>query len=135
MFDAWFKLGDKRSKAVSNTLEMNLRNIQNDLNLIVKQQEQIIGSRMLDLVFFVDCTGSMSSWIRKVKEEIIKIMDFLTSSTIKSDVKMSFIGYRDYCDRDRFEIADFTALISKAFSSIFSFLRAFLITVFVSVSS
>ena len=108
MFDQWFKLGDKRSKAVSNTLEVNLTNIQNDLSLIVKQQEKIIGVRMLDLLFFVDCTGSMSSWITKVKEEINKIMDFLTASTIKSDIKMSFIGYRDYCDSDRFEIAGFT---------------------------
>ena len=108
MFDQWFKLGDKRSKAVSNTLEVNLTNIQNDLSLIVKQQEKIIGVRMLDLLFFVDCTGSMYSWITKVKEEINKIMDFLTASTIKSDIKMSFIGYRDYCDSKRFEIAGFT---------------------------
>ena len=108
MFDEWFKLGDKRSKAVSNTLEVNLTNIQNDLKLIVKQQEKIIGVRMLDLLFFVDCTGSMYSWITKVKEEINRIMDFLTASTIKSDIKMSFIGYRDYCDSNRFEIAGFT---------------------------
>ena len=108
MFDAWFKLGDKRSKAVSNTLEVNLSNIQNDLNLIVKQQQQIIGSPMLDLLFFVDCTGSMSSWIYEVKEEIIKIMDYLNASTIKSDIKMSFVGYRDYCDSERYEIAGFT---------------------------
>jgi len=49
----------------------------------------------LDLVFCVDCTGSMSSYIKAAQDNIIKIVEEITRSE-KRDVRFALISYRDH---------------------------------------
>jgi len=49
----------------------------------------------LDLVFCVDCTGSMSSSIKAAQYNIIKIVEEITRSE-KRDVRFALVAYRDH---------------------------------------
>ena len=50
----------------------------------------------------------MSSWIEAVKLEIEGIVSAVYNQHAGSIVRVGFVGYRDYGDSNRFEVADFT---------------------------
>ena len=54
----------------------------------------------LDLVFLMDCTGSMGSYIKKGKESIMNIVQKVQESE-KCDVRFSYIAYRDHPPQDK----------------------------------
>ena len=66
------------------------------------------GKTSLDLMIVLDCTGSMGSWIKACKEEIKMIINSIQSSFYGIKVRISIIGYRDHCDKNRIEKIDFT---------------------------
>lgn len=59
----------------------------------------------LDLVFLMDCTGSMGAYIAKGKASIMDIAEKVKASE-KADVRFSYIAYRDHPPQD-------TSLITK----------------------
>ena len=79
-----------------------------DFNLLTPYEEKIAKTSGLDLMFLVDCTGSMSSWINTVKEQLYNIIDSVGVENPMSSIRISFVGYRDFCDKERFSIIDFT---------------------------
>merc|ERR1712013_932394 len=54
----------------------------------------------LDLVFLMDCTGSMGSYIAKGKASIMDIAEKVKASE-KADVRFSYIAYRDHPPQDQ----------------------------------
>ncbi len=54
----------------------------------------------LDLMFIMDCTGSMGSWIAKCKDELKNIITHVKSQHEGVVVRIAFIGYRDICDKE-----------------------------------
>jgi hypothetical protein len=78
----------------------------------------------LDMVIVMDCTASMSAWMKAAKEEIIKIITSLKSSYPLANIRVGFVGYRDHCDRDqpagrsRLEIEDLTGSIESVVKKI-----------------
>lgn len=56
-------------------------------------------SKNLDLAFVMDCTSSMSPFIREAKNSIRKIVEEIVASE-KSDVRLSLIEYRDHPPQD-----------------------------------
>lgn len=60
------------------------------------------------LAFVLDCTGSMEPWIHAAKTKIGEMVDKVTSEHTEADVEVALVGYRDYDDRERFVIVDFT---------------------------
>eukprot|EP00475_Leptophrys_vorax_P033438 TRINITY_DN52526_c0_g2_i1.p1 TRINITY_DN52526_c0_g2~~TRINITY_DN52526_c0_g2_i1.p1 ORF type:complete len:592 (+),score=153.08 TRINITY_DN52526_c0_g2_i1:3190-4965(+) len=63
----------------------------------------------VDLCFMVDCTGSMSSHISAVRDQIKAIVQKLKSSSANAKIFLSFLGYRDLCDgANQYSILDFT---------------------------
>jgi hypothetical protein len=50
---------------------------------------------ILDLVFVMDCTGSMGSYIASAQENIRSIVEEIVISE-KSDVHLALIEYRDH---------------------------------------
>merc|ERR1712087_760902 len=54
----------------------------------------------LDLVFLMDCTGSMGSYIAKGKASIMDIAEKVKASE-KADVRFSYIAYRDHPPQDK----------------------------------
>jgi len=64
----------------------------------------------LDLVFLMDCTGSMGSYIAKGKASIMDIAEKVKASE-KADVRFSYIAYRDHPPQDKTlitKVHDFT---------------------------
>ena len=52
----------------------------------------------LELVFVMDCTGSMNPWIEEAKKQIVSIFDNVKRDHENAAVKVGFVAYRDYCD-------------------------------------
>ena len=51
----------------------------------------------------------MISWIERAKKTLIEIVkNVVESCEGKLKVRVSFVGYRDHCDSERFSIKDFT---------------------------
>lgn len=84
----------------------------NNLNLTIQQAVHELDTnepeKILDLCLIMDCTGSMSSWMAHCKDTLKDVID----DTIKKDpdckVRVSFVGFRDFCDGDIFAIHDFS---------------------------
>ena len=63
---------------------------------------------ILDLCLLMDCTASMSSWIERSKVTLKEIIDTVKSQNTGLKVRVSFVGYRDIKDSERFTILEFT---------------------------
>jgi len=65
----------------------------------------------LEVALLMDCTGSMQSWINNAKETLNDIIDKVVEECKGEGnlkVRVSFIGYRDIGDRERFCVMPFT---------------------------
>jgi len=56
----------------------------------------------------MDCTGSMSAWIKISKNKVIEIRDSIKSTYPKKTLRMAFVAYRDFGDKNQLEVQDFT---------------------------
>ena len=52
----------------------------------------------LELAFVMDITGSMNPYLQMAKDKIIGIIDSTKKNCGSADVKLGFVGYRDYLD-------------------------------------
>jgi len=64
--------------------------------------------RGVDLLFVMDCTGSMGSWIKVTVEKILLIAEQARELYSNIILRIGFIGYRDIDDNGRIEICDFS---------------------------
>jgi len=65
-------------------------------------------TKILDLCLIMDCTGSMSSWMAHCKDTLTQVIDDTIAKDPDCKVRVSFVGYRDFCDNDIFAIHDFS---------------------------
>ena len=83
-----------------------------DFQVLAPFERKLIGSTSLDLLFIVDCSGSMGSYINQVKIKINEIIDHIKESNPHSEINIGFVGYRDhYNGNDRLLHKDFTSNI------------------------
>ena len=95
------------AKNTATIMEANIKREKDKLlstktiELFKKKQETlaklIIQNSSLDLVFLVDCTGSMFPYIFQTKQDIDYIVDFIKEE-FENKVKLGFVGYRDHQD-------------------------------------
>jgi len=74
-------------------------------------RESGIEEPTLEISLLMDCTSSMQSWINRAKETLIQIVEKVVKDCEedgKLSVRISFIGYRDIKDKNRFSILPFT---------------------------
>ena len=96
-----------------------------DFQVLAPYERKFLGKANLDLMFIMDCTGSMSSWISKCQEELKNIIDTIKEANPYSEVNIGFVGYRDHCDGDnRLTVHPFTQDIN-AIKDFISTQRAF----------
>ena len=69
--------------------------------------------KSLDLALLLDCTSSMGIWIERAKDTLKTIIDAVVGANEGLKVRVSFVGYRDFCDTVKFVILDFTEDIKK----------------------
>lgn len=92
-------------------LDTRVREAHQDLQLF-KPLEKIFRSKLsLDLMFIMDCTGSMSSWIKAVKTELYNIIDNVLEEHEGARINMSVVAYRDHSDGNkRLQVLPFTEM-------------------------
>jgi hypothetical protein len=62
-----------------------------------------------DLLFLIDTTGSMYSYINAAKEQVKSIVDEIKESFLnESEVRVAVVSYKDHSDRPNLEFLDFT---------------------------
>eukprot|EP01034_Spumella_vulgaris_P031981 gene31981-39507_t len=82
--------------------------------LIAALQAQLRETASLDLVFALDCTGFMVSYIDAAKNNIRQVADSLTRLYPDVPLRVAFIGYRDHCDGSaRLEVMRFTTKMEE----------------------
>eukprot|EP01029_Cantina_marsupialis_P009208 TRINITY_DN2151_c0_g1_i2.p1 TRINITY_DN2151_c0_g1~~TRINITY_DN2151_c0_g1_i2.p1 ORF type:complete len:367 (-),score=98.85 TRINITY_DN2151_c0_g1_i2:241-1341(-) len=71
--------------------------------------------KQLDLVFIIDATGSMGSWIRSAQQNVCDIVTKITASE-KADVRFGLVAFRDHPPQDSSYITktfEFTQSLKK----------------------
>ena len=71
-------------------------------------EEQYRLQRAVDVAFVVDCTSSMAVWIQAVKDKVMDVVSGVKRENDVGEVRVAFVGYRDYFDSERFVTVDFT---------------------------
>jgi hypothetical protein len=61
------------------------------------------------LAFVLDITGSMEQWIHTAKTKICEIVDSVFDEHPHTKIDVALVAYRDYGDRQHFQITDFTS--------------------------
>jgi hypothetical protein len=89
-------------------LDNRLRKIYLDLIRLEPVRKSLFRGKSLDIMFIIDCTGSMGSWIEASKKEIKSIIECIRNQYFGIQIRISIIAYRDHCD-------------GKMISEIFSF--------------
>ena len=84
------------------------------LKSVIPEQEKLLAKLDLDLMFVVDCTGSMGAWIDAIKKELSTIINHVQNEFQLSLVRVSFVGYRDFSDcKKQFSVHDFSTNIEE----------------------
>ncbi|KAL4467277.1 hypothetical protein ABPG72_010084 [Tetrahymena utriculariae] len=92
----------------------NFYQLSQDMKQFLPIYQSILPRMELDLMFIMDCTGSMSGWIQAVKDEILSIIAAIKDvNKGNTSIRISFIGYRDYGSIQRFSIFDFSSEIDS----------------------
>ena len=61
----------------------------------------------IDMCFLIDCTGSMEEWIQAAKDQAHYTVNKTQHNTPETEVRVAFVGYRDYGDSPQFICRDF----------------------------
>ncbi len=92
---------NKFSEGAEALIQANKKIIADLSNLreyIAEENSKTISYVTLDLAFIMDITGSMSSYLQMAKDKIIGMIDNIKKNCGTVDVKLGFVGYRDYLD-------------------------------------
>ena len=65
---------------------------------IAEENDKTMSYVTLDLAFIMDITGSMQSYLQMAKDKIIGMIDNIKKHCGSVDVRLGFVGYRDYLD-------------------------------------
>eukprot|EP00924_Labyrinthula_sp_SR-Ha-C_P016240 maker-scaffold_52-augustus-gene-1.0-mRNA-1 protein AED:0.16 eAED:0.17 QI:0/0/0.5/1/0/0.5/2/1605/861 len=70
--------------------------------------------RVMDILLVMDCTASMSPWISLCKQTLTNIIDAAKDDHPELSVRVAFVGYRDFMDKNSlFYIHDFSLETEK----------------------
>ncbi|KAL4464410.1 hypothetical protein ABPG72_010897 [Tetrahymena utriculariae] len=103
------KTAFEEKKLANQIYQTTLKNLANDVVTYNSYMYSMLPKSELDLMFIVDCTGSMGSWIAAVKNEIFAIVKQIKQQFKTSCIRLCFCGYRDIQDaKIRFSIFPFS---------------------------
>ncbi|WAO84773.1 Hypothetical protein NCS54_00199700 [Fusarium falciforme] len=75
-----------------------------------------------DLLFLMDTTGSMYSYIKAARDQVKRIMDDITKAFFnEAEVRIAVVGYKDHADKPNIQFLDFTTSIDDVRSFIDKF--------------
>mmetsp|Transcript_7798 Transcript_7798/g.12403 ORF Transcript_7798/g.12403 Transcript_7798/m.12403 type:complete len:607 (+) Transcript_7798:2-1822(+) len=83
-----------------------------------KQQASSINS--VDVCFLMDCTGSMSRWIKACQDRIVEIAEYLKNAVEEQSptatIRMAFVAYRDFEPKGEGWKAEYDGLVKFDFT-------------------
>ena len=65
-------------------------------------------SFLLEVCLMLDCTASMMSWINRSKDTLKEILQNIREQYKGLKIRVSFVGYRDINDYNRFDVFAFS---------------------------
>jgi len=71
------------------------------------QQQQSSKKDPMDVCFLMDCTGSMEPWLDVTRQKISAVVAEIQKTFHDTDLRLAFVGYRDFDDKPQFEILNF----------------------------
>ena len=86
------KMKEEENKLKEKT-DKKLENIK--INIV-----EIKSQTRLDLLFIMDITNSMDTYLNQVKEDILKMISIIKKDCSGIDIFLGFIGYKDFNDLD-----------------------------------
>ena len=96
------EIAKERAKATSDYTREVFERKQELLRKMLEKNKNV------DVVFLLDCTGSMAGYINEAKNQIKKIAEDI-SAIYENNMRVAFVGYRDHCDgSSRIEIFQFS---------------------------
>ncbi|RUP44963.1 hypothetical protein BC936DRAFT_148790 [Jimgerdemannia flammicorona] len=68
----------------------------------------------IDVLYMIDCTGSMAPWIREAAAKVVDVAQHISHKFQGYKVRFGFLGYRDFDDgSDRFTELPFTTNVAE----------------------
>ena len=113
-----------KAKSEKEIFESNFSTLKNDYKIIEQYEELIFKGTSIDIMFIMDLTGSMGSYLSETKRNIKKITEEISEHNPGSKIRLGFVGYRDYETKEekrKYEIIDFTENIDNFITSIKKF--------------
>ena len=105
---------DDDDEVDTTELSQQVQKINKDLIRIEPARKALCAAKSLDIMFIIDCTGSMCSWIEASKREIKSIIGCVRNQYFGIKIRVSIVAYRDHCDGELIsEVFDFTTDIEK----------------------
>ncbi|CAD8050568.1 unnamed protein product [Paramecium sonneborni] len=76
----------------------------------IQIKKQVKKAQVIDVLFIIDCTGSMQRWLKSAKENIHKIIKEFQQNIDKKKiiVRTAIVAYRDFDDEDNLLYREFT---------------------------
>ena len=121
------KLTDfQKSQSISQKeiFDNNFNILKNDFKIIEEYEQIILKDSSIDIMFIMDLTGSMGALLSEAKHNIKKITEEISDINPGAKIRLSFIGYRDFDNKEDerdYEIIDFTENIDSFILSIKKF--------------
>ena len=78
--------------------EKNYQILKEDFKLIEEYEKKVFKDTNLDIMFIMDLTGSMGTWLNEAKKSVKNITEEILDNNPGSKIRISFIGYRDFMD-------------------------------------
>ena len=82
-------------------------------NQLTASWNSTTGQNILDLALVMDLTASMGDWIENTKDTLKQVVDTVVAKNPELEVRVAFVGYRDFCDNGIFTVHDFTFDLAK----------------------
>ena len=96
--------------------EKNYNILKEDFKVLEEYEMKIFKDANLDIMFIMDLTGSMGIWLNETKKSVKKIIEEITDNNPGSKIRISFIGYRDFRDKNekrKYDSHEFTENIGE----------------------
>ena len=96
--------------------EKNYKILKEDFKLLEEYETKIFKDTNLDIMFIMDLTGSMGIWLNEAKKSVKNIIEEITDNNPGAKIRMSFIGYRDFLEKDekrKYDSQEFTENIDE----------------------
>ena len=91
------------SESQLRNINQKLTQLKNDFSILSEYEKTIFKDTTLDIMFIMDITGSMGMWLKEAKENITNIIDEIFENNPGSQIRVSFVGYRDFTEMNELQ--------------------------------